>query len=59
MWDLGEPEPLRAEPLCGTLGDLVPGFGRLPSTTRKFYWNDPKSLKMWGETNYSGCMLQK
>ena len=48
MWDLGEPELLRllrVEPLCGTLKNLVPGFGRLPQTTP-----NPKFFKLLGKS---------
>ena len=50
MWKLcGSFEPcelLRLEPLCGALGNLVPGFGRLPQTTPKLYWKNPKLFKL-------------
>ena len=29
-----------------TLGNLVPGFGRLPQATPKFYWKNPKLFKL-------------
>ena len=58
MWKLcgpwiGEPELLRLEPLCGTLGNLVPGFGRLPQTTAKLYWKNPKLSSCWGKTGWT------
>ena len=40
-WELG-----RVEPLCGTLGNLVPDFGRLPQTTPELYWKNPKLFKL-------------
>ena len=60
MWNLSDPgtfEPwgtfLSLEPLCGTLGYLVPGFGRLPRTTPKLYWKNPKLFKLWGKNETS------
>ena len=47
--NIGEPELLRLEPLCGTLGNLVPGLGRLPQTTPKLYWKNPKLFKLLGK----------
>ena len=48
LWNL---ELLRVEPVCGTLGNLVPGFGRLPQTTPKLYRKNPKLFKLLGEKN--------
>ena len=53
LLNLGEPELLRLEPLCGTLGNLVPGFGRLPQTTPKLYWKHPKLFKLLGKNEPS------
>ena len=44
----GTGELLRVEPSCGTLRILVPGFGRLPQTTPKLYWKNPKLFKLLG-----------
>ena len=56
IWNVGKPEPLcgteehlRVEPACGTLGNLVPGFERLPQTTPKLYWKNPKLFKLLGK----------
>ena len=54
LWNLGTFicgtwELVREEPLCGTLGYLVPGFGRLPQTTTKLYWKNPKLFKLLGK----------
>ena len=43
-----EPELLRMEPVCGTSRNLVQGFGRLPHTTPKLYWKNPKLFKLLG-----------
>ena len=51
--NLGEPELLRLEPLCGTLGNLVSGFGRLPQTTPQLYWKNPKLFKLLGKNEPS------
>ena len=48
MWNLLEPELLRMEPLCGTSRNLVPDFGRLPQTTPKLYWKNPKPFRLLG-----------
>ena len=59
MWNLGEPAPLwellRVEPSCVTLANLVPGFGRLPQTTPKLYWKNPKLFKLWGKGWKNRC----
>ena len=47
MWNLGEPELFRV--WCGTLKNLVPGFGRLPQTTPKLYWENPSFASCWGK----------
>ena len=36
----GNWDRLRVEPLCGTLGNLVPGFPPLPQTMPKLCWQD-------------------
>ena len=48
MESWGTWEILRMEPLCGTLGNLVPGFRPLPQTTPKLYWRNPKLFKLLG-----------
>ena len=48
MWNLVEPELFTVEPLCGTSRNLVQGFGRLPQTTPKLYWKNPKLFKLLG-----------
>ena len=49
LWNLGEPEPLRVEPLCATLGNVFRGFGQLPQSTPKLYWKYPKLFKLLGK----------
>ena len=51
MWNLGELELLRVEPQCETLGNLVPGFGWLPQTTPKLYWKKISSRKPYWDLN--------
>ena len=52
-WNLNvepwEPELLGVDPVCGTLRNLVPGFGQLPQTTPKLYWKNPKLIKLLGK----------
>ena len=50
--NLGKPELLRLEPLCGTLINLVPGFGRLPHTTAKLYWKNSSFSSCWGKKSH-------
>ena len=54
MWNLSEPELLRMEPLCGTARNFAEpgeGFGRLPQTTPKLYWKNPKPSRLLGKNS--------
>ena len=47
MWNLGNLN-FGEEPLWETLKNLVRGFRRMPQTTSKLYWKNPKLFKLLG-----------
>ena len=47
--NLGVPELFRVEAVCGTLGHLVRGFGRLPPNHPEVFLEEPQAFQAVGE----------
>ena len=48
MWNHGEPAPydnFEERKLCGTFGNLVPGFGRLPPNNPEALLEEPQAFQ--------------
>ena len=48
LWTLGEPELLRLEPLCGTLGTCFQVSGSCPKPPQNFIGRTPSFSSRWG-----------